>query len=497
MSTDSGFWSSSGPALAVLMLLHGAGCAMNPVSGHPEVVLISEEQEKKIGAEEAAKVQQQMGLVQDDVFTDYLNTLGYRLAEASPRPGANYSFHVVDMEEPNAFALPGGPIYVSRGILALTNSEDELAGVVGHEIGHVAARHSVQTISKRGPFAVVFGVASGLVGLVSPVVGNIIGGVGDLTQSVIFSPYSRGQESEADRVGQEMAARAGWDPAGLARLLGSLDREVQLYQNGERKPSFFDTHPPTPDRVAKTVAHAKTLKQAPTPPISPSAEAYVRRLDGLVVGQRAANGVMKGSTFQQPDLNFFVEFPEGWQVQNTPQKIVAVAKDGDAAVIVGAVARGNDPMEGPRLLEKSSKQSGIVSKTTPATVGGLPAARTQLPVDGKAMLDLTWVAHEGLIYQLAGLATNKQFGTLKPVLERSTTSFRPLTASERAAITEKRIRLFPGRQGETLDALVERTGSAWKKEEVAVANGLAVTDTLREGQLLKVAIAEPYLSGRR
>lgn len=471
-----------------------AGCAMNPVSGRPEMVLVSEEQETKIGAEEAVRVEKEMGLVQDEEFTRYLTVLGRRLADESPRPGVAYQFHVVDMEEPNAFALPGGPIYVSRGILALANSEDELAGVVGHEIGHVAARHSVQSISKRGPFAIVFGIASGLAGLVSPLVGNIIGGVGDLTQSVLFSPYSRSQESEADRVGQDMAARAGWDPAGLARLLASLDREVKLYEAGKRKPSFFDTHPPTPDRVARTTSHAKDLKKVSRDPISPTPEAFVRRLDGLVVGPRAANGVLKGTSFQHPDLNFAVEFPEGWQVQNNPQKIAAIAKDGEAALFVGAVAKGDDPLEGARILEMNTKQTNILSKTSRTTIGGLPAARTQLPVDGKATIEVTWVAYSGLIYQIAGLATNKQFNAMKPVFDNVANSFRPLSASERSAITEKRIRLFAARPGETIEALIQRTGSTWNKEELAVANALAVTDVLHEGQVIKVAIAEPYLA---
>jgi len=175
--------------VAGLSLLFLQGCAVNPVSGLPELTLISAEQERQIGAEEAKKVEAEMGFADDSTFTPYLDTLGQRLAEYSPRKGVAYQFHIVDMAEPNAFALPGGYIYVSRGLLALSNSEGELAGVVGHEIGHVAGRHTVQRISKQGPLAVVFGLVSGITGLVSPLVGNIIGGVGQLTQSAIFAPY--------------------------------------------------------------------------------------------------------------------------------------------------------------------------------------------------------------------------------------------------------------------------------------------------------------------
>ncbi len=200
----------------LLTSLQATACSINPVSGMPEVTLISVEQEKKIGAEEAKKVEAEMGLLDDAQFLPYLDALGQRLAKESPRQDVTHQFHIADMAEPNAFALPGGYVYVTRGLLALVNSEDELAGVVGHEIGHVAARHTVQKISKQGPFAVVFGIASGITGLFVPVAGNIIGGVGDLTQGLLFSPYSRSQETEADRVGQEMAAKAGWDPAALS-----------------------------------------------------------------------------------------------------------------------------------------------------------------------------------------------------------------------------------------------------------------------------------------
>jgi len=481
-------------SMSVVAMVVSTGCAVNPVSGVPELTLISAEQEKKIGSEEAKKVEQQMGLLDDSRFVPYLNQLGQRLAEQSPRKDVTYQFHLVDMPEPNAFALPGGYIYVSRGLLALTNSEDELAGVVGHEIGHVAARHSVQKISKQGPFAVLFGIVSGITGLVSPLVGNIIGGVGDFAQSLVFSPYSRSQETEADKVGQEMAAKAGGDPAALSTFLHTLGREVDLMSKEPRKPSFFDSHPATPDRVAKTAEHAKELGPVNRAPISPTREAFLARLDGLVVGQRAANGIVEKHTFLHPDFNFFLQFPEKWQVENSPQKIVAGAPDGAAAVVVGAAAEGNDPFDGARAVEKATKSSDIVSKTKSVTIGGLPAAHTQIEAEGRVKLDITWIAYGGLIYQLAGIAPIKHFEELQPVFHSVAHSFRSLTASERANIKEKRIRLVKARAGETMEALAGRAHSSWKIEEVAVANGLVSTESLREGQVLKIAVEEPYES---
>lgn len=475
-----------------LMTVAWEGCSVNPVSGMPEVTLISAKQEQELGDEEAKKVAEQMGLLDDSRFAPYLTQLGQRLAEQSPRKDVAYQFHVVDTVEPNAFALPGGYVYVTRGLLTLVNSEDELAGVVGHEIGHVAARHTVQKISRQGPFALLTNLVAGITGLVSPMVGSIIGGAGQFAQSLVFSPYSRSQETEADRVGQEMAANAGWDPAALSTFLNTLERDVELMNKGPRKPSFFDSHPATPDRVAKTAAHAKELKKASRPPISASPEAFLARLDGFVVGQRAANGIVEGQTFLHPDFNFLVKFPEKWQVENSPQKILAAAPDGEAAGVLGAAAEGNDPLDGARAVEKATKSTDIVSKTQTVTINGLPAAHTQIEADGKVKLDITWIAHGGVIYQIVGIAPIKKFDGVQAVFDSVARSFRPLTAGERANIKEKRIRLVKANAGESIEALVARSHSAWKAEEVAVTNGLQSTTQLREGQVLKVAVEERY-----
>jgi predicted Zn-dependent protease len=470
------------------------GCAINPVSGMPEVMLVTVEQEKQIGAEEAKKVGQQMGVLDDDRLTPYLDQLGQRLAEQSPRKDVAYQFHLVDMTEPNAFALPGGYVYVTRGLLALVNSEDELAGVVGHEIGHVAARHSVQKISRQGPFALVTNLVAGITGLVSPLVGSIVGGVGEFAQSLVFAPYSRSQETEADKVGQEIAAKAGWDPSALSTFLSTLEREVDLMSKEPRKPSFFDSHPATPDRVAKTAEHAKELARVNRAPISATREAFLSRLDGLVVGQRAANGIFIKQSFLHPDFNFFVQFPESWKLENSPQKIAAGAPDGKAAVIVGAATQGTDPFDGARAVEKATKSSDILSRTEPVTIAGLPGAHTQIEADGRVTLDITWIAYGGMIYQVVGMAPTKLFDGLQGIFHSVAHSFRPLSDSERATITENRIRLVKAQAGETIEGLGIRADSAWTKEQIAVANALAVGNQLKDGQLLKVAITEHYKS---
>ncbi len=477
-------------ALLTLAVLTAAACSINPVSNLPEVTLLTVEQEKKIGEEEAKKVDQEMGLLADDALTAYVDTVGQRLAKESPRQDVAYQFHVVDMIEPNAFALPGGYVYVTRGLLALLNTEDELAGVVGHEIGHVAARHTVQRVSRQGPFALITNLVSGVTGFFVPIVGDIVGGVGNFAQSLVFSPYSRSQESQADDVGQEMAAKAGWNPLGLATFLDTLGREETLLSDGPRKPSFFDSHPATPDRVKHTTKHAKDLKQASREPISASRDVFLARLDGLVVGQRAANGIVQGPTYRHPDLNFFIQFPASWTVDNTPVQLAAAPKDGGKAVVLRAVAQGNDPLDGVRALEKASKAQ-LMSKTQTTTINGLPAAKTQVG-DSRVTADLTWLAYGGMIYQIAGIAETKNFDAVRLVFQTVVQSFRPLSSEERNSIREKRLRLVKARAGETVEALTARSGSAWKANQVVVANGLQGTDTLQAGQLIKITVEEPY-----
>jgi predicted Zn-dependent protease len=478
-------------SISVVTMGVSAGCAVNPVSGLPEVTLISANQEQEIGAEENKKIEAGMGFVDDTGLMPFFDQLGQRLAEHSPRKNVTFQFHIVDMAEPNAFALPGGYVYVSRGLLALTNTEGELAGVVGHEIGHVAAKHAVQRISKQAPFAVVFGIASGITGLVSSTVGDLLGGIGDLAQSAIFSPYSRSQETEADEVGQQIAAEAGWDPIELSTFLATLERDVTLHEKEPRKPSFFDSHPPTPDRVADTKRHAKSLTRATRDPISPTREAYLARLNGLVVGPRAANGIFRDSAFLHPDLNIFLKFPDKWPHENAPGKIVAAAPKGDAAIVLQVVAKGDDPLEGARALSKNKKVD-LAAKAESTTINGLPAARTVFPTDGKAHIELTWIAHGGLIFQFLAVAQSDRSKDLQPVFDSVTGSFRPLSSQERAGITEKRIRLITAHKSESIEAVAARAHSAWKVEEVAVVNELVATAPLREGHMLKVAVEERY-----
>jgi predicted Zn-dependent protease len=454
--------------------------------------VVSQKKERQLGQEAASEVARTMGLVQDPVLVRYVSEIGQRLAAETASPNVSYEFHVADDTEPNAFALPGGFVYVTRGILALANSEDELAGVIGHEIGHVVARHSVRRLEVSTPLALLFGVPSAIAGVVSPALGGIIGGVGSLASGLVLAPYSREQEREADRIGLELAARAGWDPAGLPSMLHTLEREQALTGSDPSRISFFANHPATPDRVKDTTAAARTLTRRAARPIAGTRSAFLARVDGLVVGPDPATGLFVGNTFQHPDLGFVVEMPAGWKTKNTPATAIAMQPAGRAAVALQLVAEGDDPMKGAR---EDGVDDKLARQATQRTISGLPAVQL-VGQDRDTRLHLTWIAHQHHVFRVTGVSAIRDFESYRETFARTASSFRPLGRDERERITEVRLRARPLRADESLAAFVARNGGVWKVEQTAVANGVTVDAKLEGGFAVKVPIRQRY-EGRR
>lgn len=480
-----------------LLALLSSGCAVNPVSGRPEAVLISIEKERELGAQEAEKIEKSMGLVDDPEIVAYVEAVGRRLTKHSPKHDVHYTFKIIDMELPNAFALPGGHVYVSRGLLALVNSEDELAGVMGHEIGHVAGRHAVQRLTRvaaTSPLRIITGLAGAAVGIVAPSVGTTIADVGQVASALVIAPHSRDQEREADRVGQKIAASAGWNPEGLTSLLKSLGRDGKLRSDEESQSSFFDTHPTTDERIAKTMQRATQLKISPERPIAKDRAALLAKFEGLLLGNNPDKGVFNDDEFVQPVLDFYIRFPAGWKKHNTNQLVVARAPEKKALIVLEIVGKGDDPVAVVKQIEK--KQNIKLLKNAKQTqINGLPAVhlnvKTETP-EGVMGILLTWIAHKGHVYQITGMSPSESFNSCREAFIKTVASFRPLAEEDRPKIMEARLHVAKARNNETLEELEKRSDSVWSPAEIAVANGLSEKDRLSEGQLIKVAILEPY-----
>jgi len=482
------------------------GCSVNPVSRRPEVVFVSEEEEVEVGKEAAEMVASEMGLVKDAALTAYVADVGERVAAYAPPRDLTYSFGIIDQDEPNAFALPGGYVYVSRGLLAIANSEDELANVIAHEVVHVAARHHAQRQARA--------TGTGLLALPGLLAGALIPGpVGDLVTASVAMPavgflagYSRSQELESDRVGQEMAAQAGYQPKALADFLASLERDsaLRLERLGEerRTPGFFDTHPSPPTRASQAAQRADGIEWTARPAIAGGRNGFLRRLDGVLVGENPAEGVFEGQRFMHPDFDLTLVFPDDWKVVNTRQAVGAVSEKGDLQIALRHQGPGKDPREASAaFFQEASEQTRIeVARLDAVEINGLRAVRGQAVAGGRSgslNLDLTWIAHGGSIYQISGLVGKDYTDEHRALFGRVVHSFRPLEPREREGIRETRLRVRAAQAAENLESLGRRTQNAWDVEQTATANALSRGAVLAEGQLVKISQQQRYRGSAR
>ena len=476
-----------------LWILISVGCAVAP--------MVTSEGEQELGVKLAKEVERTMGLYDAPELVKYVEKLGRRLSEQSPRQDVSYAFHVVDMAEPNAFALPGGYIYVSRGLLAFVNDEEELAGVLAHEIAHVASRHHAKSTGMSvitSPLRIGTGIVGAATGIVAPRIGGVIAGVGEVTSALLTSPYSREQEREADRKGQEIAAQAGYAPEGLSRFLETLNRDEALHSGESRRYSFFATHPEMHKRVTSTAERAERIRVAQGKPIAKDRADLLFRLEGLIVGENPALGIFQGRRFLHPELDFTFLFPSQWEALNTPQFVVGQAPKKDAVITIQMVGWGEDPYLVVKALGKTL-EIDLLKESESTHINGLPAIRNKIALDsaaGTMGLDMTWIAHQGRVYQLTGVTSLNDFSAFQEAFFEAANTFRPLSSADRANIQVARLSVIEAREAETLEAFIEQTGSVWSSAETAVANGIEEHQALSKGQLIKVPIETPYQRAR-
>jgi predicted Zn-dependent protease len=321
------------PAAAFLwtmsLALSMGACATNPVTGGADFVLMTEDEEIQLGRRNDPQVCAQFGVYDDAELQAYVQEVGRRVAAHGHRPGLVYRFTVLDTPDVNAFALPGGYIYITRGLLAYLNSEAELAAVLGHEIGHVTARHSVRQYSAATAGQILTSL------LLRSQAGQDLFKVLD---RALLSGYGRDQELEADRLGAQYLARTGYDPDAMTRVIGVLKNqeefEKQRAQAEGRKPhnyhGVFASHPSADQRLQEVVAEA--AKDKTTVATRLDRDTYLQHIDGVAYGDSAKAGIRRGSVFYHRDLNFAVRFPDGWSLQNTPDAVTARSPGGDAVM---------------------------------------------------------------------------------------------------------------------------------------------------------------------
>lgn len=435
----------------LLLAVSAAGCATNPVTGNPNFVMMSEEQEIQLGRANDPKIRAQFGVYEDAKLQAYVQAIGERVAAQSHRPELVYRFAVLDSPDVNAFALPGGYIYVTRGILAYLNSEAELAAVLGHEVGHVTARHSVRQYSAATAGQIMASIL--LRSQAGQSLFNVIG-------SALLSGYGRDQELEADRLGAEYLARNGYGPDAMTEVIGVLKNQEEFEKERAkaegREPRIyhgvFASHPTADQRLQEVVAEAKQI--APSGAKRIGREAYLKHIDGLVYSDSAKAGVRHGSGFYHRDLNFAVQFPEQWRLDNAPDAVTAASPTGDAML----------QLRSEELNKRVAPEEFLKSRLKLTVANGVPLAGTKLPsFSGIATLNtpfgrrstrISVVYHDNRAYLFFGAAKTDAAATqYDAAFVATAASLRPLSADEKRIAEGLRLRVSPAPRGATLAGL--------------------------------------------
>ncbi|MCS3902055.1 putative Zn-dependent protease [Methylohalomonas lacus] len=469
-------WRTSLLPLLLLTLLLTGACATNPVSGEQDIVFMSEEQELALGRQTHAEIIDAFGEYDDPELQRYVNDIGKRLAAQSHRPELIYRFTVLDSADINAFALPGGYIYITRGLLAYLNSEAEMAAVLGHEIGHVTARHSVQQYSA----AQMANIGATLTAIFVPGMNNqAAGSLMNIAGTAILRGYGREHELQADRLGAEYMAQSGYDPEKILDVLGVLkDQQVYAQKIAEREGrepqtyhGLFATHPDNDTRLQEIVGTARTLRTPGEPLIG--RDAFLELIDGLVYGDSEKDGIVRDSSLYHADLGFALDFPAGWRIDNQPSQVIATAPDGGALLVLSAQDLNKRTSPGDYL--RKNLGSGSTSAAEDLTINGLPAhtLRTSVRTQwGQRPARYTTLFFRDKAYTLIGISRDADaVGAHDDAFLPAMRSFRELDADERQLAQELRLRIVAANDRDYAELAAESPLAYYAEEQLRLLNG--------------------------
>jgi len=456
-------------------------CATNPVTGKKEVSIVTPAQELEIGRQGYGPVTEEYGLYGDAALSAYVNSIGQKVAHVSHMPDLEWHFTILDDPTVNAFAMPGGYIYITRGILPYLNSEAQLAGVLGHEIGHVTHRHTAAQITQQQ----LFGVGLALGSIVSPTFARY-SGAAQQALSLLFLKFSRTDETEADELGVDYATKAGYDSRDIPATYAMLKRISD--QSGQRLPGFLETHPDPGDRETVTTALANQAVAGKTGLVI-NHDVYIRHMDNILFGQDPRQGYFVGDDYFHPTLGFQLTFPAGWGHQETHASVAAGEPNQAAVVQLAAAQNAGNLTPEAYLAQLATNKSITGSSGARETIGGYSAWVGHITVadqnQAPTTLDAAFIRKDAVLFQILG--QSKQPGDVNEQRIFTTMrSFRNLTDPARINVTPDRVRVSTvnatGSFGTVVTALGARPADL---ETDAIMNNVRTTDSVVAGKLVK------------
>jgi predicted Zn-dependent protease len=477
--------------LVTVVLIIFMACARNPVTGKKQVVLMSEQQEIAMGVQADPEIVASFGLYPDSAIQRFINEKGKQMAAISHRPNLNWQFRVLDADVINAFAVPGGFVYFTRGILANMNNEAQFAGVLGHEIGHVTARHSVSQQTKQ-----VFGQLGIIAAVIAKPELAQFADVASQSLQLLYLKNGRDDESQSDGLGVEYSSKVGYDAREMAKFFQTLDREMAYKSGNKRLPEFLSTHPDPGNRFVNVTNLATKWQAANNKTnMTVNRSGYLKLINGIVYGEDPRQGFRENNVFYHPELKFQFNTPPGWQYQNSPQSVTLAPSDGSALVQL-SLGKGSSPREAAQTLVQNAKLQ--VTESRDITVNGLPAfavvgTQSQQDQSGRTVPTVTaliyFIQYNNIIYQLIGASTPATFANYSASFRSYFDSFKQLTDPSKINVKPDRIEVVTVNRNQTLRQLFDAYKlPAARLEEYAIMNGMQLTDNLTAGTQVKIVV---------
>ncbi len=460
-------------ALAVTVTF-SPGCSVNPATGQRQLSLIGEQGEINMGRQADQQIVAQMGLYPDDGWQTYIQELGSQMAAKSERPDLPWTFRVIDDPIVNAFALPGGFIYMTRGILTHFNSEAELASVLGHEIGHVTGRHGVEQQSKAQLAGIGLAVGAAVAG---PKYGGLVDAAGQGI-GLLFLKFGRDHEREADDLGLRYMTRDGFLPDEMPKVFRTLER-VSAAQGAGRIPAWLSTHPDPGNRAERI---AQQIAQLPPDPnrTKVNREAYLEKLGNMTFGSNPREGYAIGNTFYHPDMAFQLDFPEGWKIVNQRQLVGAISPQEDAVVIL-TLASEDSPEEAHRAF---FSQDGV--ERGDSWRRGFNYFRTPVNEQQRRIVGLAGhFNYSGRVFRLYTYTRDDKWQPYGRAMEDSAGSFKRLTNRRYLDVEPARVEIVRLDRAMTLAEFNRRYPSSIELSQLAIVNGITEDTRIERGTSLK------------
>ncbi|NIV91229.1 M48 family metalloprotease [candidate division KSB1 bacterium] len=464
-----------------ILLLFVAACATNPVTGKKELSLLSTSDEIRLGEEADKSIVAQYGLYDDPELAKFVEDLGHRMAKISHRPDLPWHFRVLDSPVVNAFALPGGYTYVTRGILSYMNSEAELAGVMGHEIGHVTARHGAKAYT-RAQLAQV-GLTAGYV------FSETFREFSDIAQvgvGLLFLKFSRDQERQSDELGVQYSTAVGYDATYMSNFFGTLDRLQE--ESGQSLPGWLSTHPNPEDRQEKILQLAKQAQQdAQLSSFDRNRDSYLRRIDGIVFGEDPRQGFVENGFFYHPQMDFQFPVPTDWQLVNSPSQVQMVSKEQNAGIQF-TLSQQPDARSAAEQFMTNSQAQLIASDYTTVNNFTTEIRESRLSTQQGQLQVLSYFIEKGdRVFVFHGFASPGDYRQYVSTFKYTMSHFDRLKNEQARNKQPTRLKIATVRRSSTLqEFLAQHPTEKIDESKLAIINGIELTDTVQPGDKIKV-----------